>query len=759
MSLYEELQKKPKAPIRIKDYLRWAVLVVLVAVAVVAAVILGILAIAGESAAEVIEYVLHHIYIHYGLIPVLVVLLVVAVAAVAFVVQLVFTYLVFWKAYAEKRGQNAEIGAKPALLDAAKKKTGWSKGYYQGVVLLVTNVIIAVLLVAGGVYSLGYIGIDAAEQPKFCTMCHEVMDKPYESYMASTHKGIHCGACHNDPGVKGFVKGEVIAPIKEGWLQAAGRYHLDEHGHLLPSAVPINNKSCLSGECHKEKRLREEEFHYKGFVFRHDKHIDIKHGGQVLTCDACHAYDKKIHMKVDNNTCGLCHFSEKKAIKEPACEACHALRTKLQDEAKELMHAQAADFEKQACNNCHTALKAPLILHEEACGEKCHHRHGEDMKLSKIKGGAEEVHKTHVHAGCSACHQRAHHKIDHSKFTKVQMKPFGKKFTHENHTQDCHECHARKQGRFALTLEDKKDCSKCHHAEDKVSDTGSCAKCHKDELPKTEAFGRSFSHEAHDEDCTACHAKGAKDLTLTLKSYADCTACHHAEVDDTDSCDSCHEFKNIKAFGKKFAHKSHEEKCSVCHVKGAEDLTVKLKGRGDCNACHHDGVDDPESCEDCHEKQQEFFSGDENKKFGMAKMSPEVYQDVEKVCVTCHGEDVTRYEPSLARKTCIECHEDDPDYNPDNLVKKGRAGFEKAVMKLVELEGRVKSAKKMDVALDKILTADKALIRARKMMNFLEKDASFGIHNPGLFEAYLEKIDEVFEEAGKALKEAGKSGK
>ena len=73
-------------------------------------------------------------------------ILIVAVAAVAFVAQLVFTYLVYWKAYLEKRGQNEGAGARPALLEASKTKTGWSKGYYQGVVLLATNALVALLL-------------------------------------------------------------------------------------------------------------------------------------------------------------------------------------------------------------------------------------------------------------------------------------------------------------------------------------------------------------------------------------------------------------------------------------------------------------------------------------------------------------------------------------------------------------------------------------------------------------------------------------
>jgi len=680
MSLFEELQKGAKAQPRLWDYLRWAVLAVLMAVALVAVVILALLVISGESASEVIENLLHHIYIHYGLIPVIVLLVIAVVAVVAFVVQLAFTYIVYWKAYAEKRAGGQED--RPALLDAQNKKTGWTKGYYQGVVLIVTNLLIAVCVVAGIVYSLGYVGIGVAEQPAFCTMCHEVMDPPYQSYLASSHNGIHCGACHNDPGVKGFVKGEVIAPMKEGWLQVAEKYHLDEHGHLLPAAVPVNNESCLASECHKEKRLREEEFHYKGFVFRHDKHLDIKHGGEALTCDACHAYDHEIHMKVDNNTCGLCHFSKKNPIKEPSCEACHVTRMKLKDESRELMHRQSADFEQQPCNGCHAAMKSDLILLEEACGAKCHHRHGEDKKLEDMKG-TEQVHEIHKHAACMSCHERAHHKIDHSKFTQLKMEPFGKKFTHENHTQDCHECHARKDGRFSLTLKDKFDCSKCHHE----------------------------------------------------------------GIDDVESCDSCHDIYKPKAFGKDFNHKTHGESCNTCHN---ENLRLKLKGRADCNACHHEGADDPEMCMGCHDTQDSFYKG--SGEYGIEEM-PSIKADAEMGCDTCHA-DMPKYNPASSKQTCLDCHEGaGDDYDYDKLLANGKKALDNIDTLIASVREKLIIKQKSSPDSELVKTAEKWLGRAEGIAALMRKDGSFGIHNPGQFQAYVQKATELLISAKNSLEE------
>jgi hypothetical protein len=340
--------------------------------------------------------------------------------------------------------------------------------------------------------------------------------------------------------------------------------------------------------------------------------------------------------------------------------------------------------------------------------------------------------------------------------------------------QKCDDCHEAE--RSGLKLRADACSARCHHRHGKeqmskeghdihkVHKDAACAHCHVKAEHKISAakfnsktlavFEKDFSHAGGhaDEKCSSCHTEEGGHFALALKGSADCTACHHAEVDDTESCDACHESKKIEAFGKKFAHKSHEEKCTQCHVKGAKDLTLALKSRGDCNACHHEGVDDPESCEGCHENQQAFFSGEGNKKYGIPETPSEAYVDVEKACITCHGEDVTRYEPNLARKTCIECHEDDADYNPDNLVNKGKEALEKLVLSFTDTEARVKSAKNEGLAPDKISKAEGALTHARKMLSFLRKDASFGIHNPGLFEAYLGKIGEVLKEAKDAVK-------
>jgi hypothetical protein len=263
------------------------------------------------------------------------------------------------------------------------------------------------------------------------------------------------------------------------------------------------------------------------------------------------------------------------------------------------------------------------------------------------------------------------------------METFGKKFTHENHEQDCHECHAREKGRFALKLKDKFDCSACHHAKERIEDM---------------------------------------------------------------TCDTCHDLYKPKAFGKEFNHMTHEEGCKACHN---ENLRLKLKSRGDCNACHHEGIDDPEMCEGCHETQSEFFKGAE--KYGIEE-TPSMKSEMEMGCDTCHG-DVQKYEPAQARKSCSkECHEaDDADYSYDKLIEKGKKTIMGLEAGLPEAQEKLKAAQSEGIEAKKIAKAEIAISRVKDILKFLKKDASYGLHNPGLFGEFANKVKELLKTAGEAL--------
>lgn len=746
MSLIDDLRKKGEVRLRIEDYLRWVALVFLVALALVAAVAMVILLLAGDTAVKFVEHLAQHLYLHYGLIPVLVLLLIAAAAAVAFVVQLVMTYVVYRKAYVQKRPESAARGGD--LLAKPGSKTGWTRGYYQGAVLLLTNALLAVLLVAGVVYALGYIGIEVAEQPEFCLMCHEVMKPSYDSYAASTHEGVHCGACHNDPGLKGFVKGEVIAPAKEGWLQVSGEY-LDKDGGRVPMVVHMNNESCLHGECHKEKRLKGEEFHHGTLIFRHEKHLELKHGGHSLSCAACHTYDEKVHMKVNYDVCGLCHFSplskQQVALQEAVCEDCHAERVALKDELQELVHREAVDFKRQPCQKCHSLKRAGFAFAENACNQ-CKKKHRGEDKTPTGPGD----HQGHEAVRCMLCHAKVPHreKISSEKFESAPVAVFGKELTHGGHADvDCTDCHGQKAGHFVLTLKNPGDCSACHHQDVDSADT--CDMCH--ELKKLEAFGKKFKHEGHGDNCADCHDMKEKRFGLTLKGAADCSACHHEDVKSPDSCGVCHERVKLDAFGRRFKHEGHSADCKECHSGPPKDFTLTLKGRGDCAACHHEDADDPETCSACHDLAQEFFEG--KGKFGIEE-TPSTKFAAEMGCDTCH-EEVKKYQPGQTRAACANCHEEDePEYSYDKLIQKNRASLETLRRALEDAQALLAATREKGVGRTLLTDAQKALAEAKAILDLMSRDGSFGLHNPGLFDEFAQKAHDLIKEARRALQKA-----
>jgi hypothetical protein len=118
---------------------------------------------------------------------------------------------------------------------------------------------------------------------------------------------------------------------------------------------------------------------------------------------------------------------------------------------------------------------------------------------------------------------------------------------------------------------------------------------------------------------------------------------------------------------------------------------------------------------------------------------------------------VQKYEPGQCRASCTNCHDEgDADYDYTGLTKKGRQAVEKLVAGLKTAEAEISAAADRGVAAQQVARARNSLAEARKILDFLKKDASFGIHNPGLFAEFTSKIGELLEGTGKLLKEGGK---
>jgi hypothetical protein len=516
MSLVDDLKKK--APVfKFDEYARWALVILLAVFALLAAAVVGIILVAPDSAARTVQSLLKHFYLHYGLIPVLVLLILVTVAGVAFIAQLIATAFLFKKAYLEKGEKSAEVGKtgnSPQPQEGAfLKKENWR----FIAVLAVSNAAVALLLVWAAVYSLGYIGLEIAEQPEFCTVCHN-MKPAYKTYEESSHAGIPCGECHNAPGMKGFAKGEVYAPAKEGWLYAAGEYD------KKPMIVHLENASCLREECHKKKRLAEKEFRHKTLVFKHANHLETKHAGEELCCSACHTGSKEKHMGLNYGVCALCHFNSKYKLAERlSCESCHATRPELKGTV-ELLHREKVDLPRRPCSDCHEVKREEISIDASNC-LKCH-----EEKVERLN--SEKAHSIHNAVRCLECHTAPKHAIGTEKFQGEVLRPFGKEFSHGKHAAvSCAACHAEEKAHYAMTLRSAADCAACHHKDEKKN----CADCHKTQQSLFDGepmFGFAKKPSAKSEagmSCDACHGDMKNYLPDYLKKS--CTDCHDIKED------------------------------------------------------------------------------------------------------------------------------------------------------------------------------------------------------------------------------------
>ena len=127
--------------------------------------------------------------------------------------------------------------------------------------------------------------------------------------------------------------------------------------------------------------------------------------------------------------------------------------------------------------------------------------------------------------------------------------------------------------------------------------------------------------------------------------------------------------------------------------------------------------------------------------------SPSLKFEAEMGCDTCHG-DVRKYEPKQCKATCLTCHDEGEDeYDYVKLLKKGADTLQKLTSELAKIEENLSGVER-----DNIKECQAILLQVKEILGFLKKDASFGLHNPGLFEEYAGKAGELLETAKKILK-------
>lgn len=398
------------------------------------------------------------------------------------------------------------------------------------VILIVVFAILPFILVAG------YVGFTITESPEFCgSVCHNM--KPYyESYEQSTHKGILCAECHNEPGFMGFFKGTVIGAVKESVLYLSGNYGKE------PIVCDLSGKSCLREECHKIERLNERDFIYEGIPFSHSVHNKEMPENIRLKCTSCHASDSLVHMKLDITTCYLCHTDG--IISKEESDRCLDCHSKDIEKIKDYDHSGILK-DRTPCSNCHKPDHEREVVKQERCN-LCHRLETKE----KEKYTTSKLHKIHTFdhtVDCAMCHTGITHSFKpafsencldcHKEIKTLKTTKFrNRSFPHLLHTSEavakCEYCHSKKKETHGKLLISEASCRTCHHTQKSIE----CSKCHS--IPNRIQNGLSIAglkgvegYKTNIIDCKACHKKLTEPSSLE-RIKESCASCHEEEYKD-----------------------------------------------------------------------------------------------------------------------------------------------------------------------------------------------------------------------------------
>lgn len=257
-------------------------------------------------------------------------------------------------------------------------------------------------------------------QPKFCVRCHAIK-KSFNSWDKSVHKETGCLSCHYEPGIFGYVTGNI-----EGAENVASHFF---KGSGMPRAR-VSNSACL--RCHgdvfnrivvgeREIKVQHKDLISSGILCT-NCHPDVAHeakGKKVFAMNSCLTCHDNKTAKAD---CGTCHIQDigykaartledwpKVKVARITCTGCHKPKTTencISCHGLELPHAERFK-QRHAMHSEETQGRLCYKCHWEKMGDKrmcgCHSSEGE------IHGAPERWYFNHRSvasnngAGCN-CH-------------------------------------------------------------------------------------------------------------------------------------------------------------------------------------------------------------------------------------------------------------------------------------------------------------------------------------------------------------------
>ncbi len=411
------------------------------------------------------------------------------------------------------------------------------------------------------------------------------------------------------------------------------------------------------------------------------------------------------------------------------------------------------------CNSCHVMNPYydnwKLSAHKEVNCLSCHLQPGLlGYMKGKITGLAQAVdcvvgrvgtkpNAKVEDASClrSECHSSEELESDDIVFNEI-------KFSHKGHIFEtiagievsCGTCHNHFEGDEHFNTS-KEVCFTCHFLNDEDTEgqvvESACQDCH--EVPD-KIIERGFvsvnhlefvSYEANCDD--SCHIRQTKKISHVESKI--CLSCHSHTKDYEEI--STTELHKVHTTGEKV-------ECFACHgtvVHGPTE-TSSIATMIDCKNCHSD----------THNVQQSIFGAEKDPKGHESGriLSPMFLTHVQ--CTDCHIEQTQSKSGTLdsfgkvakaVPRACDKCHEPGTgeQYIPfwQKQIKKRHKQVTK---RMYIIQDRASSAKDMAYAEE---LKDK-ISRAKEILDSIEADGSWGVHNLKYTEAMLSKANEILTE-------------
>ncbi len=627
--------------------------------------------------------------------------------------------------------------------------------------------------------------LEVTSTPTFCSSCHYM--QPYiDAWEQSSHSEVTCIKCHFPPGLVSKLEGKFTA------IAMVANYMTGVYKRGKPHA-DIPDESCLRSGCHEKQLLSDSLLYQDKIKFAHQPHLTELRRGKQLRCTSCHSQIVQgEHIKVTKSTCFLCHFKEPlDELKINTCTTCHTPPVK-DDTHLNVEYDHSSILERDiSCESCHGNMhvgdgSVPI--------ERCSNCHAEP-EFIEIYDDSKQLHQLHVTDHKIEC-QSCHLPIQHQSVSRSQNIVPECGSCHQN-THNAQLDLFTGQGAIGFEAEPNPmfesglNCQACHvyHSElngiadfgiNKTADFNSCEICHGTGYnrildqwqgqmsSKMKSIEKSFALIERNMNNPNLDERKTKSVQekmrrakhnfgmvksgniihnisfydkLLFSAYEDLQAIagylglsnripeysqYHNELIPSD-CNNCHygiEEVTSSVFNLTFKHKQHvveaKMECAQCHSNRSQHGTM-IMGKGECLTCHHEDIE--QSCESCHRVQADLHSG--NIDLG-GKITAKFLHSEKVSCRNCH-ETTSGSILRTNRQACIKCHSEVyPQYIEEWKTDTKR-----------ELK-RLKSILAQKSQLDLRSSQRDVLDNISRGLDKLERENSWGVHNPKLTRAAME---------------------